>query len=90
MGSLETTSFKRNVEDYVNENYTERWRKLIDQFLANTDDFKNEKDWFAYKVMNKAVKWLKENRKYKNIFLWIDCFDPHEPWDPIEKFDKIY
>lgn len=78
---------KRKVENYVNENYPEPWRKLVAKFLANTDEFKSEEDYFPAKVFNEAAKWLKDNRVYEHIFLWVDCFDPHEPWDPPARFD---
>ena len=77
----------RNVDDYVNENYSVIWRKRIEQFLANTDDFKTEDDWFPSKVFTEACEWLKKNRSHENVFLWIDNFDPHEPWDPPRRWD---
>ena len=81
---------KKKVEDYVNENYTDRWRELVARFLANTEDFEREEDWFPAKVVREAIKWLRRARKarYKRIFLWIDSFDPHEPWDPPPRFDS--
>jgi len=78
---------RRKVEDYVNENYPEVWRSRVHQFLANTDDFTMEEDWFPAKVVAEAVEWLEKNRVHKKVFLWIDSFDPHEPWDPPERFD---
>lgn len=78
---------RRSVDDYVNENYTPEWRARVAQFLANTDDFKEESDWFIAKVVDRAVDWLKRNRVHKRIFLWIDSFEPHEPWDPPKRFD---
>ena len=78
---------RRNVDDYVNEHYTPEWRARIGQFLANTDDFSEEKHWFPAQVVEQAIDWLKKNRKHKRIFLWIDSFDPHEPWDPPRRFD---
>ncbi|KPJ62755.1 MAG: sulfatase [Planctomycetes bacterium DG_23] len=78
---------KRSVDDYVNENYPEVWRKRIEQFLANTDDFKREEDWFPAKVFDEASRWLEANRCHKNVLLWVDSFDPHEPWDPPRRWD---
>ena len=78
---------RRSVDDYVNENYPEVWRKRIEQFLANTDDFQSEEDWFPAKVFDEASRWLKANRCHKNVLLWVDSFDPHEPWDPPERWD---
>jgi len=78
---------RRNVEDYVNGNYSQEWRELVHQFLANTDEFKKQEDWFASRVFAEASRWLKRNREHEKIFLWVDCFDPHEPWDPPNEFD---
>lgn len=77
---------KRLIEDYVNENYPEHWKVRILQYLANTDDL-NEKNWFTVQNVEKSVEFLQKARSYKNIFLWFDSFEPHEPWNPPEKFD---
>ncbi len=79
---------RRRVEDYVNGNYTEEWRRLVARFLANTDDFEGEEDYFPARVVREAVEWLERNRVYDRVFLWVDCFDPHEPWDPPPRFDR--
>jgi arylsulfatase A-like enzyme len=78
---------RRNVEDYVNAAYDKTWRDRVAQYLANTDDFKGEGDWFAAKVVETASDWLTRNRGQRKIFAWIDSFDPHEPWDPPARFD---
>ena len=78
---------RRRVEDYVNENYPEKWRRLVARFLANTDDFESEEDYFPARVVGEAVEWLEKNRVHERIFLWFDSFDPHEPWDPPPRFD---
>ena len=78
---------RRNIEDYVNKDYNATWRCRVAQFLANTDGFAHEKDWFAAPVADEAVDWLERNRNQRNTFLWIDSFDPHEPWDPPCRFD---
>ena len=79
---------KKNVNDYVNEKYTEQWVRRVERFLANTEDFEKEADWFPGKVFTTAVKWLEKNvHERKPFILWIDSFDPHEPWDPPARFD---
>jgi arylsulfatase A-like enzyme len=75
------------VDDYVNENYDEFWRSRVARYLANTDDFADERDWFAAQVVDTAIDWLTQNRGHDRIFSWIDSFDPHEPWDPPARFD---
>ncbi len=78
---------KRSVDDYVNEHYPPEWRERVVQFLANTDDFTEERHYFPAQVMERAIDWLKKNRVHHKVFLWVDCFDPHEPWDPPPRFD---
>ena len=78
---------KRNLDDYVNESYDAVWRGRVAQFLANTDNFTGEQDWFAAQVVDEAIEWLTRNRVHPRLFAWIDSFDPHEPWDPPSRFD---
>ena len=78
---------KRDVEDYANEHYSQIWKERIGQFLANTDNFISEEDWFPARVVKESTRWLRDNRCHDKIFLWIDSFDPHEPWDPMKSFD---
>jgi arylsulfatase A-like enzyme len=75
------------LSDYVNEHYDEVWQGRVAQFLANTDDFSQEEDWFPAKVVDQAIDWLTKNRSHPRVFAWIDSFDPHEPWDPMPRFD---
>ena len=78
---------RRALEEYVNANYPPLWRGRIAQFLANTDAFARREDWFAPQVVEQACAWLERNRSHDHVFLWIDSFDPHEPWDPPGQFD---
>lgn len=78
---------RRDLDDYVNEHYDDLWRGRVARFLANTDDFVREEDWFPARVVDEAIDWLRKNRQHGRIFAWIDSFDPHEPWDPPARFD---
>jgi len=68
----------------------ERWR----QILVNRAYREQETDWFAPGTYSMALDWLEKNYGRKDFFLWIDTFDPHEPWDPpqyyIDKYDRDY
>ncbi len=33
-------------------------------------------------LMKEAVRYLEQVDRNKQFYLWIDSFDPHEPWDP--------
>lgn len=80
---------RRPVESYVNAHYTDEWRARVAQFLANTDTFESEEDWFPARVVDESITWLRRNRRHEKVFLWVDCFDPHEPWDPPRRFDAF-
>ena len=63
----------------------------FEQFIRNIDSRKVEEDYFAPQVFSAAEKWLHINaRYYDKFFLHIDCFDPHEPWDPPEYYTDLY
>lgn len=51
---------------------------------------KSEEDWFAPQVFAKAAEWVERNRRHENFYLHIDCFSPHEPWDPPEELVKMF
>lgn len=48
-----------------------------------------EEDFFAPKTFNTAIDWLERHHK-ENFFLFIDTWDPHEPWDPPAYYVKPY
>jgi len=59
------------------------------QYLRNISDRKMEADYFAPKTMAAASDWLERN--YEDpFFLYIDTFDPHEPWDPPQYYVDLY
>ncbi len=61
------------------------------QYLANIKGRrKSEEDWFAPKVFLQAMEALEEARRREPFFLVVDCYDPHEPWDPPEKYTRLY
>jgi arylsulfatase A-like enzyme len=65
-------------------------RHVMGQYLKNVRDRKSEEDYFAPQVFRAASKWIEENRDAKSFFMTVESFDPHEPWDPPEKFWRPY
>ena len=49
-----------------------------------------EEDLFMARTANRTIQWLEDNHKHKPFFLWVDFFDPHEPWDPPEYLVRRY
>lgn len=78
---------KSDLAGFTNQHYDELWRANVAQFIVNTEEFERKEDWFAFKVADLACDWLKRNRGQDKVFLWMDSFDPHEPWDPPAEFD---
>jgi arylsulfatase A-like enzyme len=48
-----------------------------------------DSDCFAPKTFNKAMEWLTLNYK-ENFFLYIDTWDPHEPWNAPHYYTEPY
>ncbi len=54
----------------------------VRQYLHNVRDRATEADYFAPRVMRASSDWLTSFGKRGRFFLHLECFDPHEPWDP--------
>lgn len=48
-----------------------------------------EADCFAPQTFNKAMEWLELNYK-EHFFLYIDTWDPHEPWNAPNYYTEPY
>jgi arylsulfatase A-like enzyme len=81
---------QEKVDQLVVPGNSESMVDKVRQYVANTQDRKGEEDWFAPKVFTMASDFLKTADKGQPFFLVVDCFDPHEPWDPPEKYVNLY
>ncbi len=70
--------------------WSERFEERMRQYYMNTYDRKGEEDYFCARSCRAASEWLKRNRNNKPFMLWVDMFDPHEPWDAPKRFQKMY
>ena len=52
------------------------------QYLHNARDRREESDWPGAQVFTTAQRWIQDNASNTPFFLWIDCFEPHEVFDP--------
>ena len=68
------------------------WR----QYWANTARWRQGLNWasedhtFAAQTFRAATQWVDEHRDTSPFFLMIDCFDPHEPFDPPAPYRQQY
>ncbi len=46
-------------------------------------------DCFAPQTLHRAMQWLELNYK-SNFFLYIDTWDPHEPWNAPNYYTELY
>lgn len=79
---------RRRVEDYFKESFPEAWRDLLQVICQNLDHAWQAEDFPCYKTFALAADWVRRNREQsKPLFLWVETFDPHEPWTPPAEFD---
>lgn len=66
--------------------YDESSKSLIREtecYLRQRQNWQSDADNYASVVISEADSWIKEKRDpNRPFFLWLDSFDPHEPWDP--------
>ncbi|MFV0436776.1 MAG: sulfatase [Desulfopila sp.] len=84
-----------NVEDFVEDKalYDENGKlrdtmsKFVTEelkcYLARKERWRDDGDSYCAQVMKGAIDYI-ENKvdPYYPFMLWVDSFDPHEPWDP--------
>jgi arylsulfatase A-like enzyme len=84
-------SIEVNVDKYYKGDGKDKSvRAQLIQYLRNIRHWKSEEDTFVAQVLKEGIKWLKDQKKRDNLFLWLDCFDPHEPWDPPSPYNRMY
>ena len=67
----------------------------IQGIARNARGWDGEEDRRAPRTMRAAHRWLEDNcQSTSPFFLYVDTFDPHEPWDPpryyIDRYDPDY
>lgn len=78
------------VDRYTVSGNDTSMRAKVRQYLANTADRRTEEDYFAPQVFLRAAEYLEVAREAQPFFLVVDSFDPHEPWDPPQKYVDLY
>ena len=66
-------------------------REKARQYLANTAGRNGEEDYFAPQVFQNSMRTLEAaSRMESPFFLFADCAEPAEPWDPPEPYASMY
>ncbi len=69
---------------------TERHFRNVELIRRKSDGTFDEETWFAAQTFQTAADWVDRNHTREDFFLHVDCFPPHEPWDPPERFVKMF
>jgi arylsulfatase A-like enzyme len=67
--------------------------KVVERYMRHTRTFEREDDWFSPRVFRQSMDWLDEHtrrRPTQPFALFVECYDPHEPWDPPKKYVDLY
>jgi arylsulfatase A-like enzyme len=64
--------------------------KWSDQYAKNQIAFVTTADFPTQKTFRGAIDWLKANENEDNYFLWLEIFDPHEPFDCPDEYLQLY
>jgi len=82
-----TRGRKSRPSDVVKHRYM-RYLRNISEWAD--DWWENDENRFVAQVLRSGMDWLDRQKKKDNLFMWLDCFDPHEPWDPPKAFSDLY
>lgn len=77
-------------EDHINGRIPESWHSPVMAALRNLDGREKPEDFPCWQTVEQALLTLEEVRKEERpLFMWIDTFQPHEPWCPPARFDTF-
>jgi arylsulfatase A-like enzyme len=89
----------RHITDDAGPDRDDRWartygermlRFTYPQYVRNNRYRWLEEQWPAPRTFKAAGEFVERNRRREKWFLWIDSFDPHEPWDPPDHYVALY
>jgi arylsulfatase A-like enzyme len=68
----------------------ERYVPGMREYLANSGAGVREAETCAARLFTEAANTLDAARLRQPFCMVVDCFDPHEPWSPVEKYIRMY
>lgn len=60
----------------------------LDRYRRNAYWYRQQGTTTTECVFRGAIEWF--DRPRNRFFMWIDAFDPHDPWDAPKEFEKLY
>ena len=72
----------------IDPNIVDTMKKEMKCLLAHRQNWRSDEDHQIARVTRHAARYLEEVvEPTKPFFLWVDSFDPHEPYDPPSVWD---
>jgi len=75
------------ADEILGENVMRPLLNQVECHLKERQYWNSDEDQHVAQVMKTAARYLEDVDRNKSFFLWIDSFDPHEPWDPPSVYD---
>jgi arylsulfatase A-like enzyme len=75
------------ADELLGENVMRPLMNQVECHLKERQYWKSGEDQHVAQVMKAACRYIEEADRNKSFFLWIDSFDPHEPWDAPSVYD---
>jgi len=64
--------------------------RVLNQYLKNQFHRRSDDDYQAARVFRRAIEWLERNHGHDRFYLYLDSFDPHEPFESPQRFLDLY
>jgi len=76
------------LQDHITDRMPEHWHQNVLTALRNLDGRTEPEDFPCRQTMDQSLRVLEYARRdARELYLWIDTFQPHEPWCPPARFD---
>lgn len=64
--------------------------QVLNQYLKNQMYRQNDDEFQAARTFRRAIEWLERNHEHERLYLHIESFDPHEPFEAPQQFLDLY
>lgn len=76
-----------SADEILSEDVMQPMLNQVACHLKERQHWKSDEDQHVAQIMKQAADYVQKTDRNKSFFLWIDSFDPHEPWDPPSVYD---
>ncbi len=63
-------------------------RHELECYLPQRQHWHSDQDHMVARVVKGALQYLERRDRRRPFLLWLDSFDPHEPWDPPSVWER--